>query len=122
MSTRGAVLQALKDCKYMRDHGCIPSNSGICGYVEDRTGFDGFTVGDILKPIFRKWPRYSGTSWYPVPHPDYEEGSYIRDPKYWAEQAFEEDYEYERWTGPYGELRDELLSFCIEQLEKEMRK
>lgn len=122
MSTRGAVLEALKDCKDIRDHGCIPSNRGICGYVEDRTGFDSAIIGGILKPIFEKWPKYSGSEWYPVPHPDYDGDDYDSGPEYWAESAYEEDFEYDRWTGPYGELRDELLSFCIEQLEKEMSK
>lgn len=64
--------------------------------------------------MFVDWPKYSGNVCYPVPHPDYP-----KDP---GEAGWMFNNADRLWEGPYGELRIELLDFCIEKLEKELSK
>ena len=121
--TKETVLEALNKLNLDGMYGSWPKDGGICAYVyaihspypELNT-----LVDRILKPVFAKWPKYSGNSWYPVPHPnpvgDEDEG----DLEDIAQYAFEDEYADEMWSGEYGALRKELLAFCIEQLGKEL--
>ncbi|ASD52148.1 hypothetical protein KNT64_gp196 [Pseudomonas phage PspYZU05] len=56
------------------------------------------------------WPKYSGNRNYPVPAPS----SYAKPN---PEDAY---YNCECWTSEYGQLRIELLDFCIAKLTKKV--
>ena len=121
--TKATVLAALNKLELDGMYNSWPAKGGICRYVQSSLASDrdgNRKVGAILKPIFRTWPKYSGNSWYPVPHPLQPEDADEDDIRYLAEQAFEDEYADDMWTGEYGELRKELLAFCIEQLGKEL--
>ena len=121
--TKATVLAALNKLELDGMYNSWPAKGGICSYARFSlaSDLDGYgQVDAILKPIFRKWPKYSGNSWYPVPHPCQNEYADEDDIRYLAEQAFEDEYADDMWTGEYGELRKELLAFCIEQLGKEL--
>ena len=121
--TKATVLAALNKLELDGMYNSWPAEGGICRYVQSslESDSDGHRQVDaILQPIFRTWPKYSGDPWYPVPHPFQYEYSDEDDICDLAKQAFEYDYEDDMWTGEYGELRKELLAFCVEQLGKEL--
>lgn len=77
---------------------------GICSNAVLRD--DDITIE--LTYIFTRWPKYSGNPKYPIKAPnsqDSERGIYA-----WAV-----DYD-KMWLGSYGDLRIELLDFCIDEL------
>lgn len=84
-----------------------PTNVGICGNVNKHIQASWLGYGDCLTSLFMSWPKYSGNSAYPVPHPDCES-----DCAYNATTMM--------WEGAYGDLRRELLDHCINELEKEL--
>lgn len=60
-----------------------------------------------LVELFKRWPQFSGWTAYPVPH------EWMR-----PIAAF---YNLPLWEDAYGEMRKDLLAFCIEELENETR-
>lgn len=59
--------------------------------------------------LFRKWPRFSGSASFPVPHPT--------KPSHLAYNTTQNMWD--RRT-KYGRARCDLLDFCISELEKEL--
>lgn len=67
------------------------------------------TVAHQLKTLFERWPKYSGTETYPVPSPDSTRS---------ADSMFYYALDMDgMWTGPYGNLRKELLDFLIQETQ-----
>lgn len=62
-----------------------------------------------IRGLFRKWPGFSGSANFPVPHP-----TKPADLAYNTTQNM-----WDRRT-KYGRARRELLDFCISELEKEL--
>lgn len=121
--TQESVLAALRRLQLEGMYGSWPKDGGICAYVYARHTLDlegRKQVDAILKPVFSKWPKYSGNIWYPVPHPFPDEYADEDDLLDIAEHAFEDEFLGEMWTGEYGALRKELLAFCIEKLAEEI--
>lgn len=85
-----------------------PTNVGICGNVNKNIQTHSIRYGDYLTSLFMSWPKFSGVSAYPVPHPDYESANCA----YNATEMM--------WEGEYGALRMELLDFCITELEDQL--
>lgn len=83
---------------------CKERMDGICKLI------DGTCASlNILDDIFEKWDHFSGRHGFPVPHPDAKRTpweAYSRLPK---------------WRGKYGKLRRELLDFCIQELERDLK-
>lgn len=83
-------------------------NQGICGLVDDycvtNAGLEAYfdsgihkEVEELLQSLFKEWPKYYGSRAFPIPG---GAGDY---------------FGLRRWEGEYGELREELLQFLIEQ-------
>ena len=62
-----------------------------------------------LQGLFRKWPQFSGSADFPVPHPT--------EPACIAYNSTQNMWD--RRT-KYGRARWDLLEFCISELEKEL--
>lgn len=96
---------------HIQVHGPYDRDLGICYNVERATmnvpGTDDLAISNMMFDLWKKWPNFSGTLSYPVPHPQYSlpEMAYI-----------EEDH---CWEGEYGDSRKELLSFLIAELQKD---
>ena len=120
------------------------SDYGICRFVDlhmDRLAneFDDIDYGLItdhtsaMRQMFLRWPDFSGNHVFPVPIQRIDAGSNWEDVVREAEdEGFEEgDPSFEcsvaeeafyndgisMWEGGYGQLRIELLDFCIDYLE-----
>ena len=110
MVTKQDLLQALKEVQESPWH-----TSTICTNVRGRLSAQyqrniSQELEDTLESLFVKWPKYSGIPSHPVPSVTL--GLTALDQfdtvaLSWA--SF--------WEGEYGELRKELLQFCIAQLE-----
>ena len=77
------------------------THQGICAnLVYQLSGAD-------LTPRFRRWPLFSGSNTFPVPHPDLDPHSAFRDASFndslWADT-------------PYGNNRRNLLQYLIDEL------
>ena len=101
-----ALLKALIKTK------AAPTNVGICGNVSKNIQTHWIGYGDYLTSLFMSWPKFSGTSSYPVPYPDCESDCESATYAYNATTMM--------WEGAYGDLRRELLDHCINELEKEL--
>ena len=62
-----------------------------------------------LQGLFRRWPQFSGSADFPVPHP-----TQVACVAYSSTQNM-----WDRRT-KYGRARWDLLEFCISELEKEL--
>lgn len=62
-----------------------------------------------LRGLFRRWPQFSGSADFPVPHPT--EPACI---------AYNETANMWDRRTKYGQARWSLLEFCISELEKEL--
>lgn len=78
----------------------IDRKVGICGRLSDASHISQF---------FKYWDHYSGDPYFPVPYTNNKVSS-IR--------AYNEK---PLWRGQYGELRKELLEFCIQKVTEELR-
>jgi len=98
------LLEALKE---LQTKGYTKSQIGICGHLEFIYDID-YSFYICLYKIFKRWPKFSGNINYPVP----------------AVYYYNPDIEYNNssnlWQGGYGDLRKELLQFCIDELSKEV--
>lgn len=62
-----------------------------------------------LQGLFRRWPQFSGSADFPVPHPTEPAGiAYNSTQNMWDRRT------------KYGRARWDLLEFCISELEKEL--
>lgn len=62
-----------------------------------------------LRGLFRRWPQFSGSADFPVPHPTEPACiAYDSTQKMWDRRT------------KYGQARWDLLEFCISELEKEL--
>ena len=94
--------------------GAIPALS-ICGWLGSRSPLTPQEYREVIVPLFEKWPKFSGSTYYPVPAgtPDsdparmYENAQFIRG-GFWDR------------THPYGANRRELLTFLIHTLLKQI--
>lgn len=64
----------------------------------------GAGMDDLMRELFRSWPKYSGDSGYPIPSP--HGGSPSK--AYYSATNF--------WSGEYGDLRKDLLVHCLNKL------
>lgn len=110
------LLEALKNLQ--SPDFDLDTDTGICWNVSrqifDGQIFDGQIVKSYKKQltgIFQKWPKYSGNADYPVTSTD---------------KCADEEMMYNSvqnlWIDDYGDLRKELLQFCIDYLEKQNEK
>lgn len=116
------ALRAVKWDVYSGEFKIARKDTGLCDAViyvvrSGRVfGVARNVVGE-LKPLFVKWPTFSGHNAFPVPDPDCNDD----DGTFEAREIFFAESEEDRmWAGEYGQLRLELLDFCIEQLELEL--
>lgn len=100
------ILNALYDIK----NGNYSETCGIChamtSYFYD-TGIQ-FIPDVVYKRLYcfyEKWPHYSGSKAYPVPHPKGEEIGYDLRKNFWSKRS------------KYGKLRWDLVNFMIKELE-----
>ena len=73
-----------------------------------------------LQGLFRRWPQFSGSAYFPVPHPTKNpEDAYIA---YGSTQNMWDRRAQNMWDRrtKYGRARWDLLEFCISELEKEL--
>lgn len=62
-----------------------------------------------LQGLFRRWPQFSGSADFPVPHPtELARVAYSSTQNMWDRRT------------KYGRARWDLLEFCISELEKEL--
>lgn len=103
-------LLRLTDEGKVHDPGCgICSNIGDLlwrGRPDDDTFENAWEFFDcvVAAEIWPRWPKFSGSTTYPIPGDS---------DAYWCLRYG--DY----WKGEQGQLRRELLQFTIEQLSKE---
>lgn len=101
--------EALKVVKLKVETGTVESYHAICAAV-DKLELDTFVpAADQLKPLFKRWPKYSGFEIYPVPSPDSARTSF--EMFYYAQDKDA------LWEGEYGALRMELLDFLIQETQ-----
>lgn len=106
--TSALLLEALKAVKEDSTLRCY--SIGICCAVEHFFMRKGIQLqecdGNTLRSIMRKWPKYSGRSYYPIPA--------VTEP----DPYFEYHKHADLWSKKteYGRLRWELLEFCIKVL------
>ncbi|ASD52153.1 hypothetical protein KNT64_gp201 [Pseudomonas phage PspYZU05] len=67
----------------------------------------------VMNELFTKWPKHSGNILFPVPPPHNNTIEESEHPM----GAYEAFSTCHLWEGEYGELRKELLDFCIGYLE-----
>lgn len=105
-----ALLEALRELPPHPDSGS--RSLGICAYLEERIP-DFYVLPGGARAIFCslyvQWPLYSGDMVYPVPSA--EEGQLPQAAYYLSGDM---------WAGDYGELRMQLVRWCIEQLEAQL--
>lgn len=86
-----------------------PKKFGICSHVLEHVPIGQKKVyARMLRDLMETWPKYSGNSYYPVPHP-------IHDPEYAYDYAWNA-----RWdpTTEYGANRLELFEYLIAETGK----
>jgi len=92
-------MSLLDNLRKLRDDGPQMLYFGICHNIQDEH------VDDFIE-LASRWPKYSGCREYPVPHPTM---SPVVAFSVWMNL----------WEGEYGENRRELLSWSIEELERD---
>lgn len=113
MIAKQDLLQALKEVQ-KSPH----LTSAICTNVRRRLSAQyqrniSQELEDTLKSLFVKWPKYSGIPSYPIPSVTLGLTALAQfDTVALDRSSF--------WEGEYGELRKELLQFCIDTLTKEL--
>lgn len=103
----------------------VVKRTGICWSIDtlarqskhndENQGQIAARLRDEFQEMVRLWPKFSGDITYPIVRSDLVENL----------DGGKESYEIAQskgtmWEGEYGELRLELLDFCIEQLETEL--
>lgn len=107
----------LNGLRKIRDEGPVHPNDGICRNLSSTTGearkAQGFYEDQVereLVRVFRRWDHWSGSYEYPVPAPS---GCHTGE----FYEARQKGRLWDRTT-EYGQLRWQLLDFCIQELEK----
>lgn len=113
MNIREEILNALI---HLGANGPTDGQYGICfevhEYMRKKHTSSGWedAVDTYLEELMSKWPKHSGSRAYPIPAPvrDTTPGAY-----FWATMQVGR-----KWDGKtkYGQLRWELLQFCITEL------
>lgn len=106
--TYGDMVQALNAVL----GGRRDSSTGICSNFRDalRDVARGYYVAideavAVMRGVFKKWPKFSGDTCYPVPHPEMREVcAYDTTSDLWEEGT------------EYGDNRFELARFCVAEL------
>ena len=102
---KAKLLEALKQIREQPD-----PRIGICNQLARKCGNENADYWrSKLQGLFRRWPQFSGSADFPVPHPT--EPACIA---YGSTQNM-----WDRRT-KYGRARWDLLEFCISELEKEL--
>lgn len=118
MASRLIIREALSQLSESLQRGVTP-RTGICwqvinvaGDIAEQRGeaFNEDVVQDWLDTAARRWPKHSGDGCYPVPDP--YEARYT----FAARNRYESSNAEQRWSGPYGDLRRELLAFLIKEI------
>ena len=92
------------------DKGPVDPTLDICHSLGQRNGQGYYKVVSLLDDIVKTWPKFSGSSAYPIPC----DGTYYTNPGACFNRV---DY---LWEGVQGELRYELLHFVIKQCERKI--
>lgn len=102
---KAEMLEALKQIKKRPTPGL-----GICYQLERKCSNENADYWrSKLQGLFRRWPQFSGSADFPVPHPT--------EPACIAYNSTQNMWD--RCT-EYGQARWDLLEFCISELEKEL--
>lgn len=118
MITKSDLLQALKEVQESPYHTsaiCI----NVCAKLRKLPQYqrnisqEREELVDMLACLFKKWSKYSGVPSYPVPSVTLGLTAYGQ----FSIVAIDRG---SFWEGEYGELRKELLQFCIDTLTKEL--
>jgi hypothetical protein len=81
----------------------------ICVNVYRHVTEDSHQIDEAIAELFRKWPKFTGDYWYPIPSPDpnvYPAVAHMNCSDLWGDNT-------------YGNMRKELLVFMITELEAE---
>ena len=98
-------LSLLDDLNMLRTEGPRSFALGICNNLDIINGGHEYPDG-LLGGLFREWPESKGNEAFPVPHPTMgRRGAYMGTT--------------DLWVGEYGDARERLLHWMIEQLEDE---
>lgn len=112
ISTAKAIAQKymLGALKIIRDNGPNHQRFGICSNVDAALISIGTqctpSTDAVMYELFEKWPKFTGTPEFPVPHPHLTPAAAYAEP--------------DIWEGTYGDNRKELLNFMIAELEKDI--
>ncbi len=108
--TDGLLLEILNAVHSDEDYR--QPDMGICAgvdrYCEDHNWIFDSMDGLELRHLMSLWPKFSGRTFHPVPSTDPDRDS--RDMYMDCDDCWNKDTEY-------GQLRWELLEFCIQRLE-----
>ena len=103
---KAKLLEALKQIREQP-----ASEFGICHQLYAQSCSDENTDywRSKVRSLFRRWPQFSGSEDYPVPHPT-------------EPACIAYDSTRNKWNRrtKYGRARWDLLKFCISELEKEL--
>lgn len=101
--------ELLKALKQIREQPA--SGFGICHQLYAQSCSDENTDywRSKVRSLFRRWPQFSGSADFPVPHPT-------------KPACIAYDSTQNKWNRrtKYGQARWDLLEFCISELEKEL--
>lgn len=98
-----------------RGWGICRAVTNVKGLLFPHLGTPGIIqMQDEMERLFAAWPKFSGSVLFPVP---------ATDERFWhfthsEEHQFMKTEDF--WEGDYGQLRKELLDFCIQTLQQEL--
>lgn len=106
------LLAALLELNDLVMSGRINTSFGICGNILHLypEGSDHYWLWRNLTTACRMWDKFSGDVYYPVPAPT---GSLLSPLRIYSEIE-------NQWEGEYGDLRRELLAWCIEYASRQV--
>lgn len=110
---REILLEALENVEGIVKRGYVRLG-GICDALNHQVVMMNYhsdyrnEVYDLMTFYWEKWPKYSGIRLFPVPGPM---GEYALEA--WGDHI-------DKWSGPYGDLRKDLLNFLIESIKKDL--
>ena len=110
------IISSVKEAlEYIRNSEPEVRDTGICNnvrsYVEE---FRWDEAMDVLHILFKRWPKFSGNTNFPVPDPKNETSGWLDAYNIYFSAAGA-DAIWDR-ENEYGQLRWELLDFCIEEI------
>ncbi len=99
-----AALRKIHASPYLDTGICQQVRAQLVGQTHETKLF----VSELLFKLFKRWPKYSGIRYFPIPDIcRFPEDAYHNNEAFWDRNT------------SYGALRWELLEFCIAQLENE---